>query len=91
MAGCSVCLFGKPIGLWLPNLGFSLEPTPPDANPDPGEGLNGRRPEAALFPASFDSPTVEVMLLPCRTIDSERGASACGYVVTKLGMNLCTT
>lgn len=41
MTGCSICLLGKPFGRWLPNPGFSLEPTSPDVDPDPGEGLFG--------------------------------------------------
>ena len=41
------------------DLGFSLEPATPDADPDPGEGLSACRFEVALSPVSFASPTVD--------------------------------
>ena len=69
-------------------MGFSLEPTPPDADPDPGEGLSACRSEVALFPVSFFAPTVKIILPMADRNTSEKDATVCGYAVYQPCMSL---
>jgi hypothetical protein len=72
-------------------MGFSLEPAPPDADPDPGEGLSACRSEVALSPVSFVSPTAGFMLRNGLGNASEKDASGCGYAVYHRPLQLWKT